>query len=93
MLLPLATLAGFSHNPLWPLLSLLPNGLQEGDVEAALGMVEASSGLQRTRQLAAFHAAEAVAAVQGMSAPATQHAAEHRAGLLQVTQRVLDRKK
>ncbi|KAI3431341.1 hypothetical protein D9Q98_004398 [Chlorella vulgaris] len=66
---------------------------EEGDVEAALGMVEASSGLQRTRQLAAFHAAEAVAAVQGMSAPATQHAAEHRAGLLQVTQRVLDRKK
>ncbi|EFN53887.1 hypothetical protein CHLNCDRAFT_58364 [Chlorella variabilis] len=66
---------------------------EEGDVEAAQELVEGSSGLQRTRQLAAFHAEEAALAVQGMSPAASQHAAEHRQGLLQITQRVLNRKK
>ncbi|PSC71876.1 geranyl diphosphate synthase [Micractinium conductrix] len=66
---------------------------EEGDVEAATAAVERSSGLQRTRQLAAFHAGEAAAALAAMAPPATEHAAEHRRGLLEITQRVLNRKK
>lgn len=62
-------------------------------MEAAQALVEASSGLQRTRQLAAFHAGEAAAALEGMTPAATPHAAEHRRGLLELTQRVLNRKK
>jgi geranyl diphosphate synthase len=68
-------------------------GLQEGDVEAAQQLVAASAGLQRTRQLAAFHAEEAAAAVRALSPPASRHAEEHREGLVQLTQRVLNRKK
>lgn len=41
--------------------------VQEGDVEAAQALVEGSSGLQRTRQLAAFHSGEAAAAIEAMS--------------------------
>ena len=62
-------------------------------MEAATAAVERSSGLQRTRQLAAFHAGEAAAALAAMAPPATEHAAEHRRGLLEITQRVLNRKK
>lgn len=36
-------------------------------MEAAQALVESSSGLQRTRQLAAFHSGEAAAAVEAMS--------------------------
>ncbi|KAL4440516.1 hypothetical protein ABPG75_003517 [Micractinium tetrahymenae] len=66
---------------------------EEGDVEAAQALVEGSSGLQRTRQLAAFHSGEAAAAIDAMSPAATPHAAEHRRALLELTQRVLNRKK
>lgn len=66
---------------------------EEGDVEAAQALVEGSNGLQRTRQLAAFHAEEAVTALSAMSPPATPDAEEHRRGLLELTQRVLNRKK
>jgi geranyl diphosphate synthase len=66
---------------------------QEGDVEAAEQLVASSSGLERTRSLAAMHADEAAAAIQGMSPPATAHAAEHREALVQVTRRVLNRRK
>jgi hypothetical protein len=62
-------------------------------VEAAEELVLGSSGLQRTRQLAAFHAGEAAAAIEAMSPAATPHAQEHRQGLLELTQRVLNRKK
>ena len=62
-------------------------------MEAAEELVRASMGLERARQLAAYHAGEAAAAVHGLSPALTQHAAEHRQGLLEVTQRVLNRKK
>lgn len=62
-------------------------------MERAEELVRASSGLQRTRDLAAFHAADAAACIQGLSPAATPHAAEHRAALLEITQRVLNRKK
>lgn len=55
--------------------------------------MRASSGLQRTRDLAAFHAADAAACIEGMSPPPTPHAAEHRAALVEITRRVLNRKK
>lgn len=62
-------------------------------MELAEDLVRRSSGLQRTRELAAFHAADAAACIEGMSPAATPHAAEHRAGLLEITQKVLNRKK
>lgn len=66
---------------------------QEGDVELAEELVRKSAGLQRTRELAQFHAADAAACVEGLSPPAGPHAAEHRAGLIEITRKVIDRKK
>ena len=67
--------------------------MQEGDVEAAEEMVRRSRGLERARELAAFHAADAAMCVENLSPAATAHAAEHREGLLEITRKVLNRKK
>lgn len=66
---------------------------EEGDVEAAEEMVRRSRGLERARELAAFHAADAAMCVESMSPAATAHAKEHRAALIEITQKVLNRKK
>lgn len=62
-------------------------------MEVAEELVRRSSGLQRTRELAAYHAQDAALCVEGMSPAASAHAAEHRQGLVEITRKVLNRKK
>ncbi|KAI7838536.1 hypothetical protein COHA_007679 [Chlorella ohadii] len=66
---------------------------EEGDVEAAEDMVRRSRGLERARELAAFHAADAAMCIESFSPAGTAHAAEHRAALIEITHKVLNRKK
>lgn len=67
---------------------------EEGDVEAAQAMVEDSSGIARARELAAEHAAEAAAAVRRLPLPSDgPHVAASRAALLEITNKVLNRRK
>lgn len=62
-------------------------------MEAAEALVRASQGLQRTRELARYHAADAQACIEQLSPAAGANAAEHRAGLIEITRKVIDRKK
>ena len=62
-------------------------------MEAAEDMVRRSRGLERARELAAFHAADAAMCIESFSPAGTAHAAEHRAALIEITHKVLNRKK
>ncbi len=56
-------------------------------------LVEQSSGIAKTRQMAADHARAAAEAVLKMPATLTQHAETCRRALIEITERVLTRKK
>lgn len=57
-------------------------------------MVEGSQGIARARELAAEHAAEAAAAVRRLPLPGdSPHVAACRAALVEITQKVLNRRK
>ena len=66
---------------------------QDGDVEQARAWVADSDGVARARELAAAHAAQARDALDAFPPAATEHAATARAGLLELTHRVLRRTK
>lgn len=66
---------------------------EEGDVEQALSWVASSDGIQQARDLAAGHARSARDALARLPAPASEHAALARAGLVELTHRVLGRSK
>lgn len=64
-----------------------------GDVDQARGFVEASAGVVRTRELAASHAAKAIASVQAFPHSTCVHARRARKALIEIAQRSLERKK
>ena len=66
---------------------------EPGDVERALEAVQATDGLERTRLLAAEHAAAAVAALERLPPTASAEALVARQALVSITERVLSRRK
>jgi len=68
---------------------------QEGDVETALRLVENSQGVNKAKQLAERHAKEAIAALSRLpEVVATCEAAvESRNALVEITQKVINRRK
>lgn len=62
-------------------------------MEAAQQLVECSGGIQRARELAAQHAQQAAAAVAGLPPAQCAEAERCRQGLVELTQKVLHRKK
>jgi geranyl diphosphate synthase len=68
---------------------------QEGDVEMALNLVKKSQGVNRAKQLAEEHAREAVAALERLPEVATECevAVESRNALIEITHKVINRRK
>eukprot|EP00897_Mesotaenium_endlicherianum_P004022 jgi/Mesen1/3648/ME000200S02730 len=66
---------------------------QSGDVDQALEWVRSSKGLQRTHELAAHHSALAAHAVADLPPPCSQSQVTCRRALVDLTTRVLTRKK
>ena len=59
----------------------------------ALEYVQRSKGLERTRELAAYHASQAVLAIEKLPPAESQEAAQCRRALIDLTERVLTRRK
>ena len=66
---------------------------EEGDVEAARAAVERSRGIERTRELAATHAAQAADAVRSFPPTTCRFAAQARRALIELAASACDRKK
>jgi geranyl diphosphate synthase len=65
----------------------------EGDVAAALALVQQGGGLQAARDLAAQHCRLAADTILALPPAASDHAAISRQALIQITSRVLNRSK
>ncbi|KAG2482971.1 hypothetical protein HYH03_018148 [Edaphochlamys debaryana] len=65
----------------------------EGDVALAMSMVEATQGLRRAEELAASHAKAAADMIRCLPAAQSDHAEIAREALIQITHKVLTRKK
>jgi geranyl diphosphate synthase len=65
----------------------------EGDVAAAVALVQQSDGLQEARELAAQHCRLAADTIRALPPAASDHAAISRQALIQITSRVLNRSK
>nr|QHF16630.1 geranylgeranyl pyrophosphate synthase GGPPS2-2 [Haematococcus lacustris] len=66
---------------------------QEGDLSKAVQLIEASDGIQRAKDLARHHCDMAVGMVAAMPEPQSDHAVLSRQALVEMTRRVLSRKK
>ncbi|KAH7624692.1 putative Solanesyl-diphosphate synthase 1, mitochondrial [Nannochloris sp. 'desiccata'] len=68
---------------------------QDGDVETALRLVKDSQGVDRAKQLAEEHARQAIAALERLPEVAVECAAavESRNALVEITQKVINRRK
>ncbi|KAL6761589.1 isoprenoid synthase domain-containing protein [Haematococcus lacustris] len=66
---------------------------QEGDLPKAVQLIEASDGIQRAKDLARHHCDMAVGMVAAMPEPQSDHAVLSRQALVEMTRRVLSRKK
>lgn len=66
---------------------------RDGDVAAAMALVERSSGVARAKELAAHHAGLAARSIQALPATDCAHAVLCREALMRLTQKVLTRSK
>ncbi|GLI58939.1 hypothetical protein VaNZ11_000727 [Volvox africanus] len=66
---------------------------QEGDVALAMALIQRTQGLRRTEELAAHHAKMAAEMIRCLPAAQSDHAEIAREALVQITHKVLTRKK
>lgn len=64
-----------------------------GDVERAVELVQRSSGIERSKELARTHVDRALACLEDFGPSASEHAAEARGALRALCERVLNRDK